>query len=373
MCVVGIAARLWHRGQSAQRKPSPRVVAGVLSSPLQAIPRSVRRQALGGMQIVGTGACAPEAIVTNNDLAEIMDTSDEWIVQRTGIRCRHVLKPQETLADISIKAAQKALEQAGLEAKDVDLVLLATSTPDDLFGSATAVAAGIGASKAVAFDLTAACSGFVLGLVTATQYLRTGTMSTALVIGADCLSRWVDWSDRGTCVLFGDGAGAVVLKATSSEHDGLIGFELGSDGEGRGHLACSASNEAVPLGGGQEGANGSYRTLRMNGNEVFRFATSKVPQVLGNLLQKHNIDAEDVDWLLLHQANRRIMDSAAKRLKLKPEKVLCNLDEYGNTSAASIPLMLDEAVRDGRVKPGQLVACMGFGAGLSWGGVLLRM
>merc|ERR1719356_2447431 len=213
------------------------------------------------MKIAGTGSCAPDGVVTNDHLSEIVDTSDEWIQQRTGIRCRHVLKPDETLGAISTTAAQRALDKAGVSAADVDLVILATSTPDDLFGSATAVAAGVGAKNAVAFDLTAACSGFVFALVTASQYIRSGASKTVLVVGADCLSRWVDWADRGTCVLFGDGAGAVVLTATKPEDDGLIGFELGSDGEGRCSLYLPTTTKAVSLGGGNEGANGGYEFL----------------------------------------------------------------------------------------------------------------
>mmetsp|Transcript_134826 Transcript_134826/g.336402 ORF Transcript_134826/g.336402 Transcript_134826/m.336402 type:complete len:446 (-) Transcript_134826:192-1529(-) len=334
---------------------------------------AVSLRASFGMRIVGTGSGAPEMVVSNDDLSEIVETSDEWISQRTGIRSRHILKPDETLASVSVTAAQKALDNAGVSADEVDLVILATSTPDDLFGSATAVAEGVGAQNAVAFDLTAACSGFVFALVTASQYLRSGGSKTALVVGADCLSRWLDWSDRNTCVLFGDGAGAVVLKATEPEHDSLIGYEMGSDGKGRCSLWLSSDSEAVNLGGGKSGAIGKYGYLGMNGKDVFRFATSRVPAVLGRLLEKHKVAPEEVDWLLLHQANRRIMDSAAKKLKLPLDKVLCNLDEYGNTSAASIPLALDEAMRDGRVKKGQLVACMGFGAGLSWGGALIRV
>jgi len=334
---------------------------------------AIRLQAAFGMRIVGTGSCAPEMRVSNDDLSEIVDTNDEWISQRTGIRSRHVLKPDETLSSISATAAQRALDKAGVSAADVDLVILATSTPDDLFGSATAVADGVGAENAVAFDLTAACSGFLFALVTASQYIRSGAASTVVVVGADALSRWVDWSDRNTCVLFGDGAGAVVLKATEPENDSLIGFEMGSDGKGRCSLGLGSNGDPVNVGGGKQGATGKYGFLGMNGKDVFRFATSKVPAVLTSLLEKHKVAPEEVDWLLLHQANRRIMDSAAKKLKLPLDKVLCNLDEYGNTSAASIPLALDEAVRDGRVKPGQLVACMGFGAGLSWGGALLRI
>uniref|UniRef100_A0A1S6K892 beta-ketoacyl-[acyl-carrier-protein] synthase III n=1 Tax=Gambierdiscus belizeanus TaxID=439316 RepID=A0A1S6K892_9DINO len=350
--------------RAGQRRPTPCRRHGLQ---LSALP------SLAGISIAGTGSATPTAIVSNDDLSEVMDTSDEWIVQRTGIKRRHIMKPDESLVSLSAAAARQALQRAGMSAEDVDLVVLATSTPDDLFGSAAPVAAELGASKAVAFDLTAACSGFVFGLVTAAQYIRSGAATSVLVIGADCLSRWVDWSDRSTCVLFGDGAGAVALRATEPEKDALIGFQLGSDGHGSRHLGLSGSCAPVPLGGNNQGGAGTFAPLTMNGKEVFRFATSRVPEVLNSLLARHNIGNDEIDWLLLHQANRRIMDSAAKRLKLPQEKIICNLDEYGNTSAASIPLALDEAVVDGRVKPGHLVACAGFGAGLSWGGLLLRL
>lgn len=331
------------------------------------------RPAVAGIKIVGTGSCAPEAVVTNDDLSEVVETSDEWIVQRTGIKCRHITSPTGSLSELALKAAQRSLEAAQISPDEVELVILATSTPDDLFGSATSVAAGLGAKNAVAFDLTAACSGFVFALTTAAQFFRTGAVKTAVVIGGDCLSRWIDWSDRSTCVLFGDGAGAVTLRATDAAHDSLIGFEMGSDGTGACHLGLKSKGSSVSVGGGKEALQGSFQPLTMNGAEVFRFATSTVAKVLTSLLEKHDVSSEDVDWLLLHQANRRIMLSAAKKLRLPEEKILCNLDEYGNTSAASIPLALDEAVRDGRVKPGQLIAMAGFGAGLSWGGVLLRL
>ncbi|CAE7870703.1 fabH [Symbiodinium microadriaticum] len=305
-----------------------------------------------GISVVGTGSAAPETVVSNDDLAEIVETSDEWISQRTGIRRRHVLAPDESLASLSTKAASRALEAAKMSPEDVDLVIHATSTPDDLFGSGPQVASMLGADNAVAFDLTAACSGFVFALTTAAQYVRSGSFKSAVVIGADCLSRWVDWSDRNTCVLFGDGAGAMVITATDAEKDALLGFRMGSDGNGACHLGLNAEADGVSLGAGKEGGDGRYRKVTMNGKEVFRFATSRAPETLSKLMEEHNISGEEVDWLLLHQANRRIMDSAARRLKLPKEKILCNLDEYGNTSAASIPLALDEAVKEGKVQPG---------------------
>lgn len=311
-------------------------------------------------------------MVSNDDLSEIMDTSDEWIAQRTGIRRRHFLKPNETLASISVTAAQRALESANMPAEEVGLVILATSSPDDMFGSAPDIAAKLGANRAVAFDLTAACSGFVFGMVTAAQYIRTGVVSSAVVVGADALSRYLDFSDRSVSVLFGDGAGAVVLKATAPEQDALLGFELGSDGTGASSLGIKGTCTTVKLGDDEVG-QGSFEPLTMDGNAVFRFATTTASRVLLALLERNNVKSEDVDWLLLHQANKRIMVSAAKRLNLPEEKIICNLDEYGNTSAASIPLALDEAVREGKIKPGELIACAGFGAGLSWGGMLLRL
>jgi 3-oxoacyl-[acyl-carrier-protein] synthase-3 len=324
-----------------------------------------------GIKIAGTGSCAPEMRVTNDNLSEVVDTSDEWISQRTGIRSRHVLKPDETLASISAKAAKRALEAAKMAPEDVDLIIMATCSPDDLFGCATQVQAELGCT-CPAFDLSAACSGFVFAYITAAQYIRAGTAKNVLVIGADALSRWVDWKDRGICVLFGDGAGAVALRATAPEDDTLIGFEMGSDGKGACSLGLTSKNVPVDLGGGNTGSNGGYGQIGMNGKDVFRFATTTVPKVLNSLLDKCDVDPSSIDWLLLHQANLRIMDSAAKRLGLPKEKIISNLQEYGNTSAASIPLALDEAVREGKVKEGDLIACAGFGAGLSWGGMFFR-
>jgi 3-oxoacyl-[acyl-carrier-protein] synthase-3 len=312
-------------------------------------------------------------VVTNDDLSEVMETSDEWIFQRTGIRRRHVMKPDESLSELAAEAGRKALEKSGVAADEVGLVVVATSSPEDMFGMATATAAELGCDNAVAFDLTAACSGFVFALVTAAQYVRTGAVKKAVVIGVDALSRYLDWDDRTTCVLFGDGAGAMVIEATEPENDALLGFEMGSDGKGAGSLGLRGGCTSVKLGGGHEGGSAYLDKLQMNGKDVFRFATTTASGVLQDLLARLGKTGEDVDWLLLHQANRRIMDSAAKRLKIPEEKIICNLDEYGNTSAASIPLALDEAIKSGQVKKGHVIACSGFGAGLSWGGMLLRL
>ena len=278
------------------------------------------------------------------------------------------------------------------------MVLLSTSSPDDLFGSACAVATEIGASKAVAFDLTAACSGFVLGLVTGSQFIRTGAAKNVLVIGADALSRYVDWRDRGTCILFGDGCGAVLLTAregvsssaassssssssgagaagNASEADGLLGSAMASDGAGQKHLnalfACDGG-KALSSDDAFASGRGAYANIAMNGQEVFKFAVRAVPTVLTEALREAKLEASDIDWLVLHQANQRILDAAATRLGVPSERVVSNLAEYGNTSAASIPLALDEAVRSGKIKPGDTLAIAGFGAGLTWAGAIVR-
>jgi 3-oxoacyl-[acyl-carrier-protein] synthase-3 len=274
------------------------------------------------------------------------------------------------LAQLAIQAAEQAIAMAGLTALDIDLILLATSTPDDLFGTAGLVQAGLGASRAVAFDLTAACSGFVFGLVTASQFIYTGVYRNVVLIGADVLSRWVDWSDRRTCILFGDAAGAVVLQA--NERDRLLGFELRSDGTQNHYLNLAYQPQATSLLDGLEIGQGSFHPITMNGQEVYRFAVRRVPEVIEKALFRANLGVEAVDWLLLHQANQRILDAVAQRLNIAPEKVISNLARYGNTSAASIPLALDEVVRQGTVKPGDTIAAAGFGAGLTWGAAIFQ-
>jgi 3-oxoacyl-[acyl-carrier-protein] synthase-3 len=276
-----------------------------------------------------------------------------------------------SLSQLAAQAAIKALEMAQVSPSDVDMILLATSTPDDLFGSAAQVQSQIGATRAIAFDLTAACSGFLVGLVTATQFIRTGTYRNVLVIGADVLSRWLDWNDRATCVLFGDGAGAVVCQANDTK-DNILGFELHSDGSQNSSLNLAYQGEELPLKDGVSVQKGTYKPLTMNGREVYRFAVAKVPEVIEKALYRANLTTSDIDWLVLHQANQRIMDAVSDRLKLPPEKVISNLGEYGNTSAASIPLALDEAIRSGKVKKGDIIASSGFGAGLTWGGIIFR-
>jgi 3-oxoacyl-[acyl-carrier-protein] synthase III len=323
-----------------------------------------------GIAITGSGSALPPQAVDNDRLSQVVETSDEWIATRTGIRSRRIADPDCSLTSLATQAGAKAIAAAGLDPSEIDLIILATSTPDDLFGSAGLVQAGLGATRAAAFDLTAACSGFVFGLVTAAQFIHTGVYRHILLIGADVLSRWVDWTDRRTCILFGDGAGAVVLQANPV--DQLLGFSLHSDGQLNHQLNLSYQGEAQTLLPGVTMTQGGFQPVTMNGQEVYRFAVTKVPEVIGKALFNANLTADAIDWLVLHQANQRILDAAATRLKIPPEKVLSNLANYGNTSAATIPIVLDEAVQQGQVQPGQILALAGFGAGLSWGGAIVR-
>jgi 3-oxoacyl-[acyl-carrier-protein] synthase III len=324
-----------------------------------------------GIAITGCGSAAPETVLTNNHLAQMVETSDEWINTRTGMRNRHIAAPTESLSQLSAVAAKNAIAMSGILVTDIDLIILATSTPDDMFGSACKVQGLIGATNAVAFDLTAACSGFIFALITASQFIRTGVHKNVLIIGADVLSRWVDWSDRASCVLFGDGAGAVVCQAIK-QGDRLLSFEMYSNGSQNDSLNLNYSSCSKPLVADITVQHGSYQPVTMNGKEVYRFAVAKVPEAIGKAMFRANLTADDIDWLLLHQANQRIMDAVAKRLKIPPNKILSNIAEYGNTSAASIPLALDAAVREGKVKIGDTIAASGFGAGLAWGSAIFQ-
>jgi 3-oxoacyl-[acyl-carrier-protein] synthase-3 len=323
-----------------------------------------------GVAIVGSGSAVPTTSLDNQGLTQLVDTSDEWIATRTGIKKRRLAGDGESLKAIATIASAKAIAAAGITAADVDLILLATSTPDDLFGTACQIQAELGATKAVAFDLTAACSGFVFGLVTAAQYIRTGVYQNVLLIGADILSRWVDWQDRGTCILFGDGAGAVILQA--NESDRLLGFQLQTDGTQNHYLNLAykaSTDELIP---GVNVNKGNFQPITMNGKEVYRFAVQRVPEVIDKALFHANLSVDQIDWLILHQANQRILDAVAQRLNIPAHKVISNLAEYGNTSAASIPLALDEAVQQGKIKPGDIIATSGFGAGLTWGAAIFQ-
>lgn len=323
-----------------------------------------------GMAITGCGSAAPESILTNDHLAQMVETSDEWINTRTGMKNRHIASKSESLSQLSAIAAQKAIAMAGISATDIDLIILATSTPDDMFGSACKVQGLIGANNAVAFDLTAACSGFLFALVTASQFISTGVYQNIVVIGADVLSRWVDWSDRTSCILFGDGAGAAVCQGVTDNR--LLSFGMYSDGSQNDSLNLNYRSKEKPLTDNITVQQGAYNSITMNGREVYRFAVAKVPEAISKAMFQANLTADDIDWLLLHQANQRIMDAVAKRLKIPQSKILSNIAEYGNTSAASIPLALDAAVRDGKVKPGETIAASGFGAGLTWGAAIFK-
>lgn len=322
-------------------------------------------EAFVGVALTGTGSAVPSTVLTNDDLARVVQTSDEWISSRTGIHERRLLNPDESLTSLAVKAGARALEAAGLAATELDLILLATSTADDRFGNATRVQHELGAKWSVAFDLTAACSGFIFGLVTAAQFIRTGTYRNILLIGADALSHWIDWSDRRTCVLFGDGAGAVVIQ--NNREDRLLGFQLCSDGSHHHHLniGCQAQPHSLTseVSIGQE----VFSPITMNGKEVYRFVMRTVPEVIDKVLYHSGVSTNELDWLLLHQANQRILDAVALRLEIPLHKVVSNLQNYGNTSAASIPLALDESVRQGQIQSGHLIATSGFGAGLTWG------
>jgi 3-oxoacyl-[acyl-carrier-protein] synthase III len=323
-----------------------------------------------GVKFIGCGAAAPEAVASNDALSQFVDTSDEWIASRTGIRQRHLAQAQDSIVSLGTAAAQQALLMAQVDAADIDLIVLATSSPDDLFGSACLIQAQVGAVNAVAFDLSAACSGFVFGMVTAAQFLETGVYRNILVIGADLLSRWVNWEDRNTCVLFGDGAGAVVMQA--SEQKNLLGFEMRSDG-GQNHcLHLRYQPIMQELSAEVTAQQGQFGRLAMNGKEVYRFAVNKVPEAIDKVLFTAGLTVADVDWLILHQANQRIMEAVATRIGLPAQKIVSNVADYGNTSAASIPIALNAAVRSGQIKAGDTIATSGFGAGLSWGAAIFR-
>ncbi|XP_075491227.1 beta-ketoacyl-[acyl-carrier-protein] synthase III A, chloroplastic-like [Primulina tabacum] len=340
------------------------------------VPRFVSK----GCKLVGCGSAVPSLQISNNDLSKIVDTSDEWISVRTGIRNRRIISGKDSLAALAIEAGRKALQMALVDPDDLDLVLMCTSTPEDLFGSAPQIQKELGCkNNPLAYDITAACSGFVLGLVSAACHIRGGGFKNVLVIGADALSRYVDWTDRGSCILFGDAAGAVVVQACDIEEDGLFAFDLHSDGEGQRHLNATMKENEKDQALGTNGSllghlpkGSSYSCIQMNGKEVFRFAVRVVPQSIELALQKAGLAGSSIDWLLLHQANQRIIDAVATRLDFPSERVLSNLANYGNTSAASIPLALDEAVRSGKVKAGHTIAAAGFGAGLTWGSAIIR-
>jgi len=315
-------------------------------------------------RIVGTGSCLPERIVTNAELATRMDTSDEWIRTRTGIRQRHIAEPTQASSDLALPASRAALAAAGVAPADVDLIIVATSTPDYVFPStACLLQAKLGIKGCAAFDLQAVCSGFVYALSVADKLIRSGQHRCALVVGAEVFSRILDWEDRGTAVLFGDGAGAVVLRADS--RPGVMASALHADGSYAGILAvpgnvCGGKITGSPF-------------LRMDGQAVFKFAVKVLDEVARETLAQCDLTVQDIDWLIPHQANVRILEATAKKLGVDASKLIITVDRHGNTSAASIPLALDVAVRDGRIKPGQRILLEGVGGGFTWGAVLVEM
>ena len=324
-----------------------------------------------GVSFKGSGSYLPNQILTNNEISNKVDTSDEWIKSRTGISQRRISGLNENVTEMGYEAALAAIQMTNWDVKTIDLIVLATSTPNDLFGSAPAIQARLGAFNAVAFDLTAACSGFLFALVTASQFLRGGIYKRALVIGADQLSSYVDWNDRRSCILFGDGAGAIAIEATN-EVDNLIGFQLQSDGKRGCFLNLPSKNNEQSIIENKNYSAGGFSSIHMNGQEVYKFAVKEVPIIINDLFKKTNYDSEKVDWLLLHQANQRILDSVGEKLKFSKEKILSNLKNYGNTSAATIPLMMDEAIRNKIIKKNDIIITSGFGAGLSWGAALIK-
>jgi 3-oxoacyl-[acyl-carrier-protein] synthase-3 len=320
--------------------------------------------------IVGIGSYVPAKTVTNKDMEAIVETSDEWISDRTGIKCRHFVAENEHTSDLATKAAERALKDANLTADDIDLIVVATATPDMLFPStACLVQHNLNATKAAAYDLSAGCSGFMYSIATASQFIKTGLYKYVLVIGAEALSRLMDFTDRNTCVLFGDGAGAVVLGEVPAGY-GILGVHLGSDGGGGPLLSLPAGGTRIPAT--EESVKNRLHYIHMEGNEVFKFAVKIMGEAAFKALEQAGMQPSDVDWLIPHQANIRIIQSAAKRLKMPMEKVVVNVDRYGNTSSASIPIALEEAIHDGRIKSGQTVVMVGFGAGLTWASTVIR-
>ena len=317
--------------------------------------------------VLGHGAYLPERILTNAELAKMVDTSDEWIVQRTGIKERHNAAEGEFTSHLGLKAAQAALANAGIDAQSIDLIVLATSTPDNTFpATAVAIQHGLGINHGAAFDLQAVCTGFIFALATADNFLKSGAFKRALVIGAETFSRILDWNDRGTCVLFGDGAGAVVLEAQpqagTTADRGILTTHLRSDGRHKDKLFVDGGPSSTQTVG----------HLRMEGREVFKHAVGMITDVIIDAFQATGTTADDVDWLVPHQANKRIIDASAKKLHIAPQKVVLTVDRHGNTSAASIPLALAVAVDDGRIRKNDLLMLEAMGGGFTWGSALLR-
>lgn len=322
---------------------------------------------MNNVEIIGTGSYVPERIVTNDDISKIVDTSDEWISTRTGIKQRRISVDENT-SRLGAKAALKAMEDANVKPEDIDLIITATTSPDSFTPSVSCIVQEIiGAKNAVCFDVSAACTGFIFALNTAAQFVKTGEYKTVLVIGAEVLSKILDWKDRNTCVLFGDGAGAVIIRRSNNE--GIVKAYLGSDGTGREFLYCPASNVDNPFSKDTEKINSK---ISMNGKEVFKFAVKVMVKSVKRILNDCNLSLEDIDYVVPHQANIRIIDFAAKRLNLDKEKFFTNLQDYGNTSGATIPIALDEMNKKGILKRGNKIVLVGFGGGLTWGSMVIE-
>lgn len=325
---------------------------------------------MGAVGIIGTGAYLPEKVLTNADLEKMVDTNDKWIVSRTVIRERRIASEKQASSDLAVEAGKQALESAGITAEELDLIIVSTVTPDMPFpATACLVQDRLGASKAATFDLSAACTGFLYGLATGSQFIQTGLYRHVLVIGVDCLSRITDYTDRNTCVLFGDGAGAAVLGPVA-EGEGFLSFELGGDGSGGDLLKQSGGGSRHPAS--KESVEQRLHFISMNGREVFKFAVRVLGSSAEEALRKAGMTKEDVDFLIPHQANDRIIETAIHRLGLSRDKVVVNLDRYGNMSSASIPVALNEAYRSGRIKKGETLVLVGFGGGMTWGASVLK-
>ena len=326
--------------------------------------------------LAGTGSYLPARVVTNQELAATVDTTDEWIVERTGIRERHIAAEGELTSDLAVRAAESALEAAGVKGEVLDLIIIATTTPDNTFpATATKVQARLGANRAMAFDVQAVCTGFVYALAIADNFIKVGQAKTALVIGAETLTRLVDWKDRTTCVLFGDGAGAVVLKAENNGNGASAGAIRNSPPKGilSTHLHSDGRHYDLLYVDGGPSSTQTTGQIRMDGRDVFRHAVNNLASVLEEAMQANGVTAADIDWVVPHQSNRRILDSTLRKLGLPEEKLVVTIDRHANTSAASIPLALDEAWRDGRIQPGQLILLEAMGGGLTWGAAVIRL
>ena len=324
-----------------------------------------------GIAFKGCGSYLPMQTLSNEQISKVVDTSDNWIKTRTGISNRRISQISENVCEMGFRSALAALEMANWSSDSLDLIILATSTPNDLFGSAPNIQAQLKAKNALAFDLTAACSGFLFALITACQYLQSGSYKRALVIGADQLSSFVNWRDRGSCILFGDGAGAMAIEA-STDKDNLYGFSMRTDGVRGNFLNLSRMNKQEDIVENIRSTKGHFNNITMNGQEVYKFAVREVPIIIDQLMKVSNVNTNDIDWLVLHQANKRILDAVGERLKIENEKILSNLHKYGNTSAGTIPIVIDEYVRNKKIKNNDLLLTSGFGAGLSWGAALFR-